>query len=275
MNGAVSTYKSAFQNIASKTYLKGLIDFLKAVDGTDVDKRGAWWIQNKAGSYVPNLLTKLIDDPYYRKADGILEQAKKRLGGMGLPMTYNVLGEPILKSQSGMIGRYFNNLFNPFTVKSEKPDKLLETLINDEVSIPELDSTIQGVDLTKFVNEATGKTAFEEYQELIGKSSVRKELEALIKTKAYQDAPTKIQIDEFLTVKGGKRTMVYNIIKRNRDFAFTNIKFNSKYKSIINPKINLAQAYVNKSVITAIGKGTNQYPKNQKQGIYDFIDQTK
>ena len=27
-----------------------------------------------------------------------------------------------------MIGRYFNNLFNPFTVKSEKPDKLLETL---------------------------------------------------------------------------------------------------------------------------------------------------
>ena len=31
MNGAVSTYKSAFQNIASKTYLKGLIDFLKAV----------------------------------------------------------------------------------------------------------------------------------------------------------------------------------------------------------------------------------------------------
>ena len=69
--------------------------------------------------------------------------------------------------------------------------------------------------------------------------------------------------------------MVYNIIKRNRDFAFTNIKFNSKYKSIINPKINLAQAYVNKSVITAIGKGTNQYPKNIKQGIYDFIDQSK
>ena len=29
-----------------------------------------------------------------------------------------------------MIGRYFNNLFNPFTAKSEKPDKLLETLIN-------------------------------------------------------------------------------------------------------------------------------------------------
>ena len=27
--------------------------------------------------------------------------------------------------------------------------------------------------------------------------------------------------------------MVYNIIKRNRDFAFTNIKFNSKYKSTI------------------------------------------
>ena len=27
----------------------------------------------------------------------------------------------------------------------------LETLINDEVSIPELDSTIQGVDLSKFI----------------------------------------------------------------------------------------------------------------------------
>ena len=44
----------------------------------------------------------------------------------------------------------------------------------------------------------------------------------------------KYRLMRIITVKGGKRTMVYNIIKRNRDFAFTNIKFNSKYKSIIN-----------------------------------------
>jgi hypothetical protein len=34
-------YKTAFKNIASKTYLKGLVDFVTSFDGNQVDKKGA------------------------------------------------------------------------------------------------------------------------------------------------------------------------------------------------------------------------------------------
>jgi hypothetical protein len=42
----------------------------------------------------------------------------------------------------------------------------------------------------------------------------------------------------------------------------------------MNPDITLGQAYINKGIITTIGKATNKYPK-VKTGIYDFIDQSK
>ena len=274
MNGITATYKAGFKNIGSKTYLRGLIDFLKAIDGTDIDKRGAWWLQNKASSYVPNLLTKVMNDPFLRETNGYIEAFKKRLGGMDLPKTYNVLGEPIMSTQ-GTVGRLFNNLVNPMTVSSEKEDIVLKSLIENEISIPALEPVIKDIDLTKFVNPQTGKSAFVEYNELIGKSGLRRELEALIKSKRYQDAPARIEFDENFKIQAGKTAMVYEIIKRHRDLAFTQIQFNSKYKSTINDKISLSQAYINKNVLKSIGKATNKYPKSQKQGLYDFIDQTK
>ena len=32
-NMAIATYKAGFKNIASKTYLKGLVDFVSSFDG--------------------------------------------------------------------------------------------------------------------------------------------------------------------------------------------------------------------------------------------------
>jgi hypothetical protein len=273
MNGITSTYKAGFKNIASKTYLRGLIDFLKAVDGTDVDKRGAWWLQNKASSYVPNLFTKIMNDPFLRETTNTVEAFKKKLGGMDLPKTYNVLGEPIMSNQ-GTIGRLFNGLINPLTVKTEKQDAVLKSLVDNEINIPALERVIKDVDLTKFVNKETGMTAFEEYNELIGKSGLRKELESLIKTDRYKNAPTEIIVDENLKIQGGKKAMIYNIVKRYRDIAFSQIQFNSKYKSVMNDKISLNQAYINKEIIKSVGKATNKIP-NMTQGIYDFIDQSK
>ena len=55
---AIATYKAGFKNIASKTYLKGLVDFVSSFDGNQVDKKGLWWLENKAGSYVPNIIIK-------------------------------------------------------------------------------------------------------------------------------------------------------------------------------------------------------------------------
>ena len=272
-NMAIATYKAGFKNIASKTYLKGLVDFVSSFDGKAVDKKGFWWLENKAGSYVPNILSKVMNDPFLRDTDGFIQSIQKRMGDRDLPKSYNVLGEPIMSGQ-GNAARLFNNLFNPFTVKSQKDDIVLKEMIENEISIPELNKVQKGVDLTQFVNPKTGKTAYEEYNDLVAKSSLRKNLERLIKSKRYQDADNRITLDENNKF-GGKHLMIYDEIKRSRDLAFLNIQFSSKYVSKFNKDITLNQAYINKDIIKKIGKATGKFPTGQKKGIYDFIDQTK
>ena len=271
-NMAIATYKSGFKNIASKTYLKGLVDFVTSFDGNAVDKKGLWWLENKAGSYIPNILSKVLDDPFLRETDGFIQAFQKRLGGVGLPKTYNVLGESIVDS-TNKPGRLFNNLFNPTTVKTQKQDKVLQSFIENDINIPALKSVIKGIDLSQFVNPKTGKTAFEEYNELIGKSGLRKSLERLVDSKRFKDAPSQIVLDENNKF-GGKKALAYERIKFYRDLEFNKIQFSSKYVSKLNPKITLGTAYINKDILKTVGKATNKYPK-MKTGIYDFIDQTK
>ena len=271
-NMAIAGYKTAFKNIASKTYLKGLVDFVTSFDGNQVDKKGLWWLENKAGSYVPNILSKVMNDPFLRETDGFIQAFQKRLGGVGLPKTYNLLGEAIVNSQNAP-GRLFNSMFNPVSIKGQKDDKVLKSFIENDINIPALEPVIKGVDLSKFVNPKTGKTAFEEYNELIGNSGLRKSLEKLVQSKRYNDAPSQITLDENNRF-GGKKAIVYDKIKFYRDLEFNNIQFSNKYVSKMNPDITLGQAYINKGIITTIGKATNKYPK-VKTGIYDFIDQSK
>ena len=272
-NMAIATYKAGFKNIASKTYLKGLVDFVSSFDGNQVDKKGLWWLENKVGSYVPNILSKVMNDPFLRETDGFMQAIQKRLGGTGLPKTYNVLGEPIISTQ-GNVGRLFNSIFNPFTFRTQKDDKVLKMLIENEINIPALNPVVKGVDLRQFVNPETGKTAFEEYNEEIGKSGLRKNLEFLMKTQQFKDAPSELVLDENNRF-GGKKALVYDKIKLSRDVIYrTKIQFSNKYVSKQNPDITLGQANINRRIITDVGKATNKIP-NVKQGLYDFIDQTK
>ena len=271
-NMAIATYKSGFKNIASKTYLKGLVDFVSSFDGNQVDKKGMWWLENKAGSYVPNILSKVLNDPFLRETDGIMQAFQKRLGGVGLPKTYNVIGEAIVDSTNAP-GRLFNNLFNPTTVKTQKDDKVLKAFIENEINIPALEPVVKGIDLTKYRNPDTGKTAFEEYNELIGKSNLRKSLEKLVSSKRFQDAPSQIVLNENNKF-GGKIGLAYDKIKFYRDLEFTKIQFSNKYIHEKNPNLTLGKAYINKGVFKTIGKATNRYPKT-KQTVYDFIDQSK
>ena len=53
---------------------------------------------------------KVMNDPFLRETDGFMQSIQKRLGGVGLPKTYNVLGEPIISTQ-GNVGRLFNSIF--------------------------------------------------------------------------------------------------------------------------------------------------------------------
>ncbi len=270
-NMVVAGYKSIYKNIASKTYLRSLTDLLTALNGDDVDKRGAWWLRNKASSFYPNLFSKVTNDPYLRETQGIIEDFRKRIG-LGLhkdiQVAYNFIGEPIENKQN-VVGRYFNALVNPLTIKVRENDFVLETIIEHEINIPAINPVKEGIDLREFVDDK-GKSAFDYYNELMGKSSLRKDLEKLFKSKRFIDAPNQIILDKNNKF-GGKKALTYEKVKSKRDLIFKSIKYNSNFKSKQNPEINLGSAFVNKNLITNIGKKTNKYPKNLKSGVYDFI----
>ena len=270
-NMVIAGYKSIFKNIASKTYLRSLIDFLTAINGDDIDKRGAWWLRNKASSFWPNIFSKATNDPYLRETRSLLDDFKKKIG-LGLhkdvQLAYNFMGEPIENKQN-VVARYFNAVVNPLTIKFRENDFVLEKIIEHEINIPALSPVKEGVDLREFVDE-NGKSAFDYYNEEIAKSSLRKELSQLFKSKRFNEAPDQIILDKNNKF-GGKKAMTYQKVKAKRDLIFLKIKYSSKFISKQNPEITLGKAYVNKTVITTIGKATNKYPKNMKTGIYDFI----
>lgn len=273
-NMAVAGYKSIFKNIGSKTYLRSLIEFTTAINGEDVDKRGSWWMQNKASSFWPNIFGKLGNqDPNLREANTLIESFKRKIG-LGLEKdllkTYNYLGEPIKYTGNSAL-RLFNGLVNPITYGKQKNDFVLQKTIEHEINIPPISKVKGGVDLTKFVNE-DGLTAYEYYNNLIAKSPLRKNLTSLMKSKAFIDAPDEIVIDPNNKNFGGKKAMVIDKVKMWRDIEFNKVKYNSQFKSIENDKITIGNAYVNRDLIKTIGTSTNKYPKNLKKGIYDFIE---
>ena len=57
-NMAVAGYKSMFKNIASKTYLRSLIDIMTAINGEDIDKQGLYWLEIKLLLFTLTYLVK-------------------------------------------------------------------------------------------------------------------------------------------------------------------------------------------------------------------------
>jgi len=53
---------------------------------------------------VPNILSKVLNDPFLRETEGFMEAYQKRLGGIGLPKQYNLFNSnkwifPVEKNQ--------------------------------------------------------------------------------------------------------------------------------------------------------------------------------
>jgi hypothetical protein len=117
---------SFFHNITSKTYLRGLSDVMNAI--TDPERYGEKWIASLAGTVVPTGVAQIArtNDPYLRKANGIIDQIKSRIPGLRetLPKQRDVFGQPI-KLQGG-VGP---DILSPVYESSETGDKVAAELL--------------------------------------------------------------------------------------------------------------------------------------------------
>ena len=73
---------SVSRNLVSKTYLKGLADFMEVFTDDSPDKVMRY-AKSKVGSFIPNIYSKFVNDPFYRDTKSIFDEVKKRsaMGG--------------------------------------------------------------------------------------------------------------------------------------------------------------------------------------------------
>ena len=59
--------------VTTSSYLKGLADFIEMITDDSPNKK-SYWARQKIGSFVPNIWTKFVNDPFYRDVKSLLEK---------------------------------------------------------------------------------------------------------------------------------------------------------------------------------------------------------
>jgi hypothetical protein len=182
-----SAAASITANLASKTYMQGLVEFMDAVasgQGHLFTKFG----ENVAGSFIPNALRQADPNDTYRETYGLLDEMSSRIPWLsqGLEPRRNILGEKIMRPPG-----YFNRTINPFTVapgitQNSTEDELLK--LGKAFSMPSTTLANGSIDLTdrKTFDERKNQSPYDRMLELMGTGfdgapGLRKQLEDLMK----------------------------------------------------------------------------------------------
>ncbi len=171
---AVATGVMGFsQNLASKSYLSGIFDFMAAVDPSNPVKGPSQWVQRFSSSLIPKSsllrsITRAID-PKIRitqTAEGDLENGIPAVDGgtqlflqetlnqaranipffsKDLPARVDLWGKDI--SRASHLGTAFD-LLSPIYASEGKFDEVEQILVNNKIPIGHISKDIQGVKLT-------------------------------------------------------------------------------------------------------------------------------
>jgi hypothetical protein len=222
-NYAKAGWSAFTRNVFSKTYLKGLTESLQVLTSDDPDRYGRL-INSKFGSFYPNIFSKLVNDPYYRDARTLLDEAKKRTGLGYVQKKYDFRGNAY-KVEGSEEQRLFNGVFNPFTYSEQKIDPVAEEIIRLGVNVPNVSQYYNGaIDLTLFQNKK-GTNAYDRLNEIlnevtIGNKTLDQQLNDLINSDLYKNnLSDPIIVDENVKNNGGKVREIRKLITRYHKLA--------------------------------------------------------
>jgi hypothetical protein len=222
-NYAKAGWSAFTKNVFSKTYLRGLTESLQVLTSDDPD-RYSRLINSKFGSFYPNIFSKLVNDPYYRDARTLLDEAKKRTGLGYVQKKYDFRGNAY-KIEGSDEQRLFNGVFNPFTYSEQKIDPVAEEIIRLGVNVPNVSQYYNGaIDLTLFQNKK-GTNAYDRLNEIlnevtIGNKTLDQQLNDLINSDLYKNnLSDPIIVDENVKNNGGKVREIRKLITRYHKLA--------------------------------------------------------
>lgn len=211
------------QNLASKSYLSGIFDFMAAIDPSNPTSTPGKYILNFAGSIAPysSFLRSIAtaNDPVARDAKAVvygednkvdpvasylqsmINNIKKGIPGMSdeLPPMRDLWGEPIDRSSGIGWGWDF---VSPLASRADNPDPVTKVFIDNRIEVGFPPRTIEGVQLTP--------AEYDQFTELAGKPA-KAYLDNLISQKSFEqmsDGPD-----------GMKAQLVKNVISNFRDQA--------------------------------------------------------
>lgn len=155
-------------NLANKTYLSGIYDFIGAIDPNNPTNDPAKYVGGLAGTLVPysSLVRQTANtiDPVLRETrtsvttdegqedevaaylEGLLDDVRSRIPGMGrdLPPRRDLFGEPITRASG--IGWGWDML-SPIASKADNPDPITQIILDNRVPISNPPRVIEGVRL--------------------------------------------------------------------------------------------------------------------------------
>lgn len=231
-------------NILNKTYFQAIQEIVDAVfdqDGTTASK----YFTNKVGSFVPNIISKINNDPYLRDAQGIIDEVIGKRLGVGTPPSpkYNFMGEAHKASDEDSIQRFFNNFLNPLSIGDKTNDPVAMEILRLGKAPTTLKKFQDGVDYTEY---KFGKnTAYDKINQLLNSTKIegltlKEKLADVIQSEDYQNLSDPIKLAQGISDDGTKYkriNYIYEIYKNRAEALFEQEK--SNYKNINNPDRNL------------------------------------
>jgi hypothetical protein len=182
---------SIANNLMSKSYLKGVIDSVQALAGTDPNKM-ATWIRQRVASYIPAVVGVAQPDTELKELRTWMDGAIAKTPG--LSGTIEARRDPVtgekMQATSG-----WSQSWNPFTLSHGNNDpvnaelsRLAQTDAQSQFSGPS--EHLGNIDLTQF-KKASGQTAYDRLCELTGKGvygpSLHDALLSKIQSPSYQN----------------------------------------------------------------------------------------
>jgi len=195
------------KNLSSKTYLRGLSEFLGAIDqsSVDPDKDNAAvrrYILRLAGSVIPAAVAQVARqiDPTLRDTDDLVQKLKSRTPGYGedLPARLNLWGEEIV-----LDGGLGPDIISPLYISHGKEAAISDEMVRLQLPIGMPSRTMKGVKLNP--------QEYHDFIKLTAETGIKGELENIIELPEYQeltDGP-----------EGAKATVIRSFINRARNVS--------------------------------------------------------
>lgn len=212
---AAAAALSVAQNMASKTYMSGVVDFMDAFFSSSTDPEANnyklnSWLSRMAGSMVPSSIANIerVMSPEMSATYSMLDKIKSRIPGYSdtLPPRRNIFGEPVVLE--GGIGP---DIMSPIYTSTAKDDPIADELVKQQSSISMPRRVVNGVELDpqqydKYILLYSG-------QDNKGMKGVplKKKLKELFATPQYKNATD--------GPEGGKSLLIQSVFTAYRDTA--------------------------------------------------------